>query len=139
MLSKKLLDGSIAFDTSLQVCSDYDFWLRLSTKVRFVALPDPTFKRRRHLGNLSTDSFDNCLTEFQVLEHFYYEGGGSELVPPRTAMKVLSRGGYRAGRRAIREGLRERACQLLRQSFMRHPNLKSLIHWVRAVLMSEPQ
>jgi glycosyltransferase involved in cell wall biosynthesis len=50
MLSKKLLDGSIAFDTSLQVCSDYDFWLRLSTKVRFVALPDPTFKRRRHLG-----------------------------------------------------------------------------------------
>ncbi len=139
MLAKKLLDGSIAFDTSLQVCSDYDFWLRLSTKHRFVALPSPTFKRRRHLGNLSTASFDNCLTEFQVLERFYYEGGGSELVPPRTAMKVLSRGGYRAGRRAIREGLRERACQLLRQSFTRHPNLKSLIHWVRAVLMSEPQ
>ena len=139
MLSKKLLDGSIAFDTSLQVCSDYDFWLRLSTKHRFIALPEPTFKRRRHLGNLSTASFDNCLTEFQVLERFYYEGGGSELVPPRTAMKVLSRGGYRAGRRAIREGLRERACQLLRQSFTRHPNLKSLIHWVRAVLMSEPQ
>jgi len=139
MIPKRLLDGSALFDTSLKVCSDYDFWLRLSTEHRFVALPDPTFKRRRHFGNLSTDSFENCLTELRVLERFYEEKDNKELIPRRIAMKVLSREGYRAGRRAAKEDLREKAGQLLRQSFTRHPNLKSLVHWMRALLMTQPR
>jgi glycosyltransferase involved in cell wall biosynthesis len=134
MLPKKLLDGAATFNSSLKVCSDYDLWLRLSMKHRFVALADPTFKRRRHSGNLSTNSFANCLAQFQVLERFYYEKGGREVVPPKTAEKVLGKQAYRAGRRAFKEGLREEACQLLRQSFVCHPGLRSLINWTRAVL-----
>ena len=130
---KKILKDSTVFDTSLKVCSDYDFWLRLSMKYRFVALPEPTFKRRRHINNLSTASFENYLTEFQVLERFYYEKGGNKIIPQKTAMKVLSKEGCRTGRYAIREGLYDQASQLLGQSFRRHPNLKSLIHWTRAI------
>ena len=133
MFPKKILKDSTVFDTSLKVCSDYDFWLRLSMKYRFVALPDPTFKRRRHINNLSTASFENYLTEFQVLERFYYEKGGNKVIPQKTAMKVLSKEGRRTGRYAIKEGLYDQASQLLQQSFRRHPNLKSLIHWTRAV------
>jgi glycosyltransferase involved in cell wall biosynthesis len=133
MFPKKILKDSTVFDTSLKVCSDYDFWLRLSMKYRFVALPEPTFKRRRHINNLSTASFENYLTEFQVLERFYYEKGGNKIIPQKTAMKILSKEGCRTGRYAIREGLYDQASQLLGQSFRRHPNLKSLIHWTKAI------
>jgi hypothetical protein len=132
MFPRKILKDGVTFDTSLHVCSDYDLWLSLSTKYRFVALPNPTFKRRRHLGNLSTVSFENCLTEFRVLERFYYEKGGNKAVPPKIAMKVLSKEGFKTGRCAIREGSYNEASQLLWQSFRRHPNLRSLIYWTKA-------
>jgi glycosyltransferase involved in cell wall biosynthesis len=59
MFPAKILRESPAFDTSLNICSDYDLWLRLSMNHRFIALPDPTFKRRRHSSNLSKASLEN--------------------------------------------------------------------------------
>jgi glycosyltransferase involved in cell wall biosynthesis len=129
---RKILKDAVAFDTSLNVCSDYDIWLSLSTKYRFIALPNPTFMRRRHSGNLSTVSFRNCLTEFKVLERFYYEKGGNKVVPPKIALKVLSKGGFKTGRCAFREGSYGQATKLLGQSFRRHPNIKSLFYWTKA-------
>lgn len=134
MFPKKLLDDSAGFDTSLNVCSDYDFWLRLSMKCRFIALPAPTFKRRRHSKNLSKLSFEKCLAEFRVLERFYFEKGGNEFVPRKIAMKAFSKRAYRAGHYAIRERLYDNACQWLTQSFRQRPNLKSLVQLTRAVI-----
>jgi len=122
----------VVFDTSLNVCSDYDLWLSLSTKYKFIALPEPTFKRRRHPGNLSNLSFENCLTEFKVLERFYYERGGDKVIPPKIASKVLGKSGFKTGRCAFREGSYDQATQLLGQSFRRHPNFKSLFYWTKA-------
>jgi len=136
MLPRSILKASATFDTSLKVCSDYDLWLRLSTQYRFVALPKPTFKRRRHPDNLSGPSLENRLTEFKVLERFYYEKGGKTLVPEKIAMKVFSKEGRRAGRCAIKEGLYSQACQIFRKSFRQHPNIKSLIHWTRAMVLN---
>ncbi len=135
MFPKKILKKPVIFDTSLKVCSDYDLWLSLSLDYRFIALDYPTFKRRRHPTNLSVSSFENCLTEFQVLEHFYYEKGGKEVIPEKTAMKVFSKEARRTGRCAIKEGLHGQAIELLSQSFRQHPNLKSLIHWIRAIIV----
>lgn len=135
MFPKKILKKTTVFDTSLKVCSDYDLWLSLSLDYRFVALDHPTFKRRRHHNNLSESSFENCLTELQVLKRFYYEKGGKEVITEKTAMKVFSKEGCRAGRCAIKEGLHDQTCQLLRQSFRQHPNLKSLISWIRAIIV----
>jgi glycosyltransferase involved in cell wall biosynthesis len=130
---RKILQNSRKFDASLKVCSDYDLWLQLSTQYKFIALPHPTFKRRRHPGNLSKATFENCLTEFQVLRRFYYEKGGDKFIPRRIAAKILSEKARRAGRYAIREGLYDRASELLAQSFRQYPNLESLIHLTRAV------
>jgi len=132
MFPRKILNNGVTFDTSLRVCSDYDLWLSLSMKYRFVALPNPTFKRRRHSDNLSTVSFENCLTEFKVLERFYYEKGGNNVIPSKIALKVLSKGGFKTGRCAFREGSYYQATKLLGQSFRRHPNFKSLIYWTKA-------
>jgi glycosyltransferase involved in cell wall biosynthesis len=129
---RKILTDPVVFDTSLNVCSDYDLWLSLSTKYKFVALPNPTFKRRRHSDNLSVVSFENCLTEFKVLERFYYERGGDEVIPAKIASKVLSKSGFKTGRCALREGSYCQAAKLLGQSFHRNPNLKSLIYWAKA-------
>ena len=134
MFPRKILKDGVTFDILLRVCSDYDLWLSLSMKHRFVALPNPTFKRRRHSGNLSTVSFENCLTEFTVLERFYYEKGGDKAVPSKIAMKVLSKEGLKTGRCAFREGSYSQATKLLGQSFRRHPNFKSLFYWTKAVI-----
>lgn len=131
-LPKKNLEEAGGFDESLPVCSDYALWLRLSLKYRFIALSEPTFKRRRHTGNLSKRSSANRKIELNILENFYYNGGGKELIPPKIAMKRLGKEGYRAGRCALKEGLTKTASQLLAQSFRRYPNIKSLFWWVVA-------
>lgn len=133
---KKALQDMGGFDTSLRVCSDYELWLRLSLKYRFIALSQPTFKRRRHTANLTSWSYANRLIQLRVLECFYYEKGGDKVVPAKIAMRQLSKEGYRAGRCALRERMYKEARQLLSQSFRRHPNIKSLIHWTRSMLKS---
>ncbi len=132
LCTKKILQETGGFDPALPVCSPYVVWLKLSLKYEFVALERPTFKRRRHSGNLSERSFANRKIEFDVLDDFYYNGGGKDVIPRRRAMKRLSREGYRAGRCALRERLHGTACQMLSQSFHRYPNLKSLMWWTIA-------
>jgi len=134
MCTKRLLQEAGGFDVSLPVCSPYAVWLKLSLKCKFIAVEEPTFKRRRHPGNISNNSFANRKIELDVLEDFYYNGGGKELIPRYRAMKRLSKEGYRAGRCAIKEGLYEQACELLSQSFRLHPNFKSLIYWTKAAM-----
>lgn len=134
MFPRKILKKPVTFDTSLKICSDYDLWLRLSLEYPFIALSEPTFKRRRHLNNLSVPTLENCLIEFKVLKDFYYKKDGNEAVPEKIALKVFSKELCRAGRYAIKEKEYEQARQLLKQSFHRHPNLKPMFHWTRAVI-----
>jgi glycosyltransferase involved in cell wall biosynthesis len=131
MFPAKILRKSPAFDTSLQICSDYDLWLRLSTKYKFIALDEPTFKRRRHETNLSKASMGNCMIEYKVINRFY-ENYGREFISPSVASNVLSRKQRRAGRYAIKEGMYEQAIELLKGSYKRKRNLKSLIYLIKA-------
>lgn len=138
MFPLKVIREAKGFDVSLPICSDYDLWLRLSLKYRFIAISRPLFKRRRHSDNLSRRSFANRKTELEVLENFYYNRGGKELIASGRAMKRLSKEGYRAGRCAIREGLQEIAVDLLKESFQRHRNFKSLLWWTIAAAKLHP-
>ena len=134
MFPKRVLEEIGGFDTSLKASYDYKLELQLSLKYRFIALSEPTFKRRRHSSNTSQDSFANRKAELDMLSDFYYHGGGKEVVPKRTAMKRLSKESYRAGRWAIKEGINDQAYELLRQSFGQYPNFKSLMHLARVVI-----
>jgi len=136
MCRKKLLEEAGGFDVSLPVCSPYALWLKLSLKYEFMPALGPTFKRRRHSGNLSVYSFINRKIELNVLEHAYQNGFSEnikEVISPRRAKKRLSQEGYRVGRCAIREGQQKTACQLLKQSYQRYPNLKTLFWWIIAI------
>ncbi len=139
MCRKELFKKVGGFDISLPVCSEYALWLKLSLKYKFIPASRPTFKRRRHEGNLSAYSFANRKTELEVLEHAYQNGFGGctkEIIEPRRAMKRLSEEGCRAAHCAIREGQQKAACQLLKQSFHRYPNFKSLFYWAQAIMLS---
>jgi glycosyltransferase involved in cell wall biosynthesis len=134
MFPKRVLEKAGGFDTSLPVCSDYDFWLRLSLEYRFVALTEPTFKRRRHTGNISTLSTENCIFELKVLKRFYYERGGDKVVPKRIAMRRLSREEYRVAIAALGEGELQIAREYLKKSFRHYPNPKNAIMMLKVML-----
>jgi glycosyltransferase involved in cell wall biosynthesis len=134
LFPRKVLETTGGFDTSLPVCSDYDFWLRLSLEYRFVALAKPTFKRRRHAGNISALSTENRILELKVLERFYYEKGGDKVVPKRIAMHRLGREEYRVAVAALKEGKLQAAREYLKKSFRRRPNPKSAIMLLPAML-----
>ncbi|HUW18479.1 MAG TPA: glycosyltransferase [Sedimentisphaerales bacterium] len=135
MFPKRVLEEAGGFDTSLKACYDYKLELKISLKYRFIALDEPTFKRRRHSSNTSQDSFVNRKTEFDMLSDFYYNSGGKDVIPKSIAMRRLGQESYRAGRWALSEGLPGQACELLRQSFQMYPNTKSLAHWARAAIV----
>jgi glycosyltransferase involved in cell wall biosynthesis len=129
MFPKKILQETGGFDTSLPVCSDYDLWLRLSTRYRFVALKEPTFKRRRHSSNLSAASAANKMCELEVLRRFYYEKNGSLLVPRRVAMRRFSQQEYRVAKAFLKERTFGPAADHACLSFQHRPNFKALLLW----------
>jgi len=134
MFLRNVLQEAGGFDETLPVCSDYDLWLRLSLKYRFIALPQPTFKRRRHPANLSRVSSKTQIVELQVLEHFYYERGGHKVVPKKIAANRFGKEEYRVGICALQEGNLTNAREYLIRSFKHHPNLKSLAVWALAII-----
>ncbi|MGB8225840.1 MAG: glycosyltransferase, partial [Sedimentisphaerales bacterium] len=127
LFPKKILVEAGGFNTALNVCSDYDLWLRLSLKYDFIGLQKPVFKRRRHSGNISKISFANRIIEYNVLENFYFNGGGKEVIPHRWAMIRLSKEQYRVARSAIRESMKTEAYERLGKSLKQHFNLKAIL------------
>lgn len=123
--------NELRFDTSLKVCSDYDLWLQLSLKYKFVAVNEPTFYRRRHSGNLSAVSLKNIKQELFVLERFYYDRGGKNHISFDTAMKRISKEQYRVGKAATKEGFFDEAKEYLKKSFYTRFNLKALIWLIK--------
>ena len=134
LCAKRIYEEAGGFDTTLTRCATYRLLLDLSLKYKFVPVEGPTYKKRRHGDNVLDRSFAGRKAEFDVLEDFYYHCGGKDVIPRRQAMKRLSQEAYRAGRAALREGLPREAWASFRQSFRRHPNVKSLLHLSRTAL-----
>ncbi len=134
MFPAKTVKNGEPFDASLKVCSDYDFWLDFSTRYKFVALRSPTFKRRRHPGNLSQASFENCLLELRVLERFYYRKAANGLVPQKMAMQRLAKALYRVGRSAAGRHKHREAQHYFYASLKKKVSFKALVGWGRAAI-----
>jgi len=133
MFPKRILQQAGGFDESLKVCTDYDLELRLSLKYRFIALDEPTFKHRRHCGNVSKDSLENRITEFNVLKKFYYDSGGDKVIPPAVAMKRLAKEAYRTSKLALRDKMYDLALFYLEESIKMKLDLKPLflLIWIK--------
>jgi len=134
LCAKRLYEEFGGFDISLRRCAAYKLLLDISLKYEFVGLDEVLYARRRHSGNRFDHSCADRKIELEVLEDFYYNRGGKDIIREHRAMKRFGQEAYRAGRCAIREGRYEEARQLLRDSFRRYPNVKSAAGWFRAAL-----
>jgi len=137
MFPRSALQEVGGFDETLPVSCDYDLWLRLSLKYRFIALPEPTFKRRRHSGNLSNISSKNQIAELHVLERFYYEMGGHKVVSKKIATRRFAEEEYRIGTRSLRENDLTTAREYLHRSFKHHADPKSLAMWILVTIKAK--
>jgi len=131
IIAKRIYEEAGCFNAQMKRCAVYKLLLDLSLKYKFIGVDKPTFKKRRHAGNAAERNYAWRKMELDVLEDFYYNLGGKDVVPHDRAMARLSKEAYRAGACAVRQGLRPEALALLKQSLNQHPNLKSLA-WLAA-------
>jgi len=101
---KRVIQECGGFDESLPVCVGHEFWLRVSTKFEFGLIDEPLALRRWSEGSLTRSNRKRGLQiKAAMLERFYFERGGKELVAPRAAMRRLSRVHYSAGKMLLRQ------------------------------------
>ena len=77
---------------------------------------------------------ENTLIEYDVCKRFYDNCKG-DYISQRAAKAMLSRKQCRAGKYALKAGMYDKACELLKNSFHISPNLKSLVYLAKAKVM----
>ena len=125
---RRVLEACGGFDENIPVGSGHEFWLRVSTKFEFGLIDEPLAIRRWHAESLTrTNRAAGRADKARMLERFYFERGGKELVPRRRAYRRLSRVYCGAGRILLRQGDPRGARPLLAKALRYGPaNLKAL-------------
>ena len=97
---KRVIETCGGFDESLPVCIGHEFWLRVSTKFEFGLIDEPLAMRRWHTSSLTrSDRVRARRIKAAMLERFYFERGGSELLTDtKKALRRLARVHYSAGK-----------------------------------------
>jgi glycosyltransferase involved in cell wall biosynthesis len=115
------LEG-IVFDETMRNGADTDALLRLSTRVKFLFVPDirVTYRIGHDLSPRKDFSVLNC-NRIRSLERFYYRLGGNRVVPWTTARRKLSHAYRAAARNHSKLGSRSAAILLLRQAIRYWP------------------
>lgn len=138
---RRVIETCGAFDESLPICVGHEFWLRVSTRFEFGLIDEPLALRRWSEGSLtrSNRSLGLCV-KAAMLERFYFEGGGKDLVPRRAAMRRLSRVHYSAGKILLKERRPAEARKLLAKAIRCNPrNLKAYPLYLASLLSGRPE
>lgn len=118
---KKVLEG-LFFDKSLTNGEDVDFWLRVSTRTKFLFVPDVQIKYRQQPASAENPVFGiKYCSRVRVLERFYFKLGGDKYVPRKTAMRKLSYAWRSAAKKAIKAKCRKAAVELAAKAIRYRP------------------
>jgi len=122
VLHKRVIETCGGFDESLPVCVGHEFWLRVSTKFEFALIDEPLALRRWSEQSLTRSNRSRGRgIKARMLERFYFELGGKDLLPRRPAMRRLSRVHYKAGKILLREGRAREARAMLAKAVRYNP------------------
>ncbi|HUU22714.1 MAG TPA: glycosyltransferase [Phycisphaerae bacterium] len=100
---KRVIEACGGFDESLPVCVGHEFWLRVSTKFEFGLIDEPLAARRWSPTSLARGNRARSRkTKAAMLERFYFERGGQDLLSARPAMRRLAKVHYNAGKILLR-------------------------------------
>ncbi len=122
------------FDEANRHCPDYIRYLGMARDYEFVGLSKPTFKRRRHGDNLSSENTDSIRKECELLEDFYFNRGGRARISKTIAMGRLARENYRVGKIAMRSGDVKFARQYLIRSLGYRFSVKVFFRYLQSFL-----
>jgi glycosyltransferase involved in cell wall biosynthesis len=129
LIPKSIFNDIGKYSTKFKDGYDLHLALKISIKYDFVHVEEPVFKRRRHDSNISTFSFVNVEGEIKVLEDFYYNLGGRNVIKKSVARKRLGKEYYRLGKAAVmdkRDDIRKYFMKALMINF----KLKYLLHYI---------
>ena len=123
---RELLDAVGGYDESLRSCEDYELYLRIGLRTRFVPLGRATGLRRRHGTNISRQTGHSRYLEAEVLRRFVARQGGSEAVGPEQVRRRLARLYYAAGRQYFKARCFAKSARALSESLRRRRSAKAV-------------
>ena len=77
------------YPTNFRTGKDLHFNLRASLQYDYVHLDEPVFLRRRHDDNMSAFTYIIAKVEKEMLEDFYYNWGGKDVIDEKLAKKTF--------------------------------------------------
>jgi hypothetical protein len=124
---RRVVEQCGGFDNEILVGSGHEFWLRVSTKFAFGLVDEPLAVRRWTEGSLTRSNRSRGRRmKAAMLERFYFERGGRDLISRRIAMRRLSRVFYAAGKILLKERDFSEARRHLRKAIgFRKSNVKA--------------
>jgi len=141
IVCRKSLLKKFYFDEQLKESEDSDFFLRISTKTKFLFVPGVTLIRRITPGSLScsvrarTSFSENWL---RILERFYFHLGGDQFIPFRLAKIKIARQYYRIAKEHYKKKHRKAAIFLCKRAIIYTPlNLSYYRGLLKALLLSK--
>jgi glycosyltransferase involved in cell wall biosynthesis len=135
VLRRKVIE-KFYFDESLPNAQDYDFFLRLSLRTRFLYIPDLLVRTRETPGSRGRSVGTNC-SQALSLERFYLRLGGGKIVPGITARKKISRLYRRVAEARRREGKKCAAITLYKRAVRYFPfDLRLYIGFLKALCLN---
>jgi glycosyltransferase involved in cell wall biosynthesis len=118
---KNILEG-LFFDESLTNGEDVDLWLRVSTRAKFLFVPDIQIIYRQQSAAPGEPDFQpKYCNRIRVLERFYFEFDGDKYIPRKTAMRKLSNAWRSVAKKAIKAKCRKAAIELVRKALQYRP------------------
>ncbi len=134
---RKVWDG-IFYDETLKRCDDCDVFLRISTRAKFIYVPDVYLMYRQTKDSLSAAYGKKLFTAHMcVLERFYFQLGGDSYVPKKIALRKISHSYRNLALKHYREGNRKASIILLKKAIYCLPaDLRLYINLLRAFLLN---
>jgi glycosyltransferase involved in cell wall biosynthesis len=128
------------FDEQLRTCEDYDVFLRVSLRAKFLFVPDIKVVRRVRKDSLSPHSFSSVVdcNMIMVRERFYFVLGGRSYIPRREALHRIAQTYKQTARRYYSNLVRKASVYLFKKAFLYNPfDLKIIGGLIRSLLIKK--
>ena len=129
----------VFWDEALKRSQDYDFFLRVSTRLRFLFVPNTHIVKRWYPENLSSSKDPiNFIEKAHILERFLFHIEGKRYVSPRSIRRKISRNYRRAAKISYALGNKETAVFLIRKAIRYYPiDTRLYIDLLKILLMTK--
>jgi glycosyltransferase involved in cell wall biosynthesis len=117
VIHKRVIETCGGFNEALPVCVGHDFWLRVSVSFAFGLINEPLALRRWSETSLTRSRrCQGGMIKARMLEEFYFEKGGTDLIDRPAAMRRLAKVHYSTGKNLLAAGRLDEAAAYLKKA-----------------------